>query len=91
MNADQASNDDSLSQSLQERIDVICDRFEAAWKADKAPRIEEFLDVGAQGTGATERDLLVEPVENCLTNGCALPVLQLPTLCLSQICTIIVI
>jgi hypothetical protein len=27
-----------------ERIDEVCDRFEAAWRAGQAPRIDDYLD-----------------------------------------------
>src|SRR5262249_50035259 len=32
------------SRPLFERIDEICDRFEAAWKAGQQPRVEDYLD-----------------------------------------------
>ena len=43
MNRGRESDDDALSQTLQARIDTICDRFEAAWNAGEKPRIEDYL------------------------------------------------
>src|SRR6516165_3638848 len=41
--SDQRPGSDSLSPSLLQRVDEICDRFEDAWKADQRPRIEAYL------------------------------------------------
>ena len=46
----------SLPLSAIERIDTICDRFEAAWKAGDGPRIDDFLD----GEVGVERDALLK-------------------------------
>jgi hypothetical protein len=39
---------DTLAPELAERLDGVCDRFEAAWKAARVsgprPRIEDYLD-----------------------------------------------
>jgi tetratricopeptide (TPR) repeat protein/predicted Ser/Thr protein kinase len=43
MNDLSRSEDPSLPPSLVERIDEICDGFEAAWKAGQPPRIEDYL------------------------------------------------
>ena len=37
------NGDDSSQLELTQRIDMICDRFEAAWKAGRNPRIENYL------------------------------------------------
>jgi tetratricopeptide (TPR) repeat protein/predicted Ser/Thr protein kinase len=50
---------DTLPPSVAERVDRVCDRFEAAWKAartpDERPRIEDYLSE----TPETERSLLL--------------------------------
>ena len=35
--------DELQSRSMTERVDLVCDRFEAAWKAGGKPRIEDYL------------------------------------------------
>jgi len=35
--------------SLSGQVDVVCDRFEAAWRSGHRPRLEEYLDAGPQG------------------------------------------
>jgi hypothetical protein len=35
---------DSVSPSVVQRIDEVCDRFETAWKAGQRPQIENYLD-----------------------------------------------
>ena len=55
MNEQPAWGGDSLSLSLLKRVDQVCCRFEDAWKADRRPRIEDYLE-DAQGT---ERFLLL--------------------------------
>ena len=35
--------------SLEARIDGLCDRFEAAWKAGLRPRIDDFLKDATEG------------------------------------------
>jgi eukaryotic-like serine/threonine-protein kinase len=49
--------DDSLPQSLLERVDAICDRFEDAWLNGTRPRIEDYL---AEGTDERERIALLK-------------------------------
>jgi serine/threonine protein kinase len=44
MNDQTHPSGESLSPSLVQRIDQICDRFEAAWKAGQRPQIEDYLD-----------------------------------------------
>jgi serine/threonine protein kinase len=48
MKPESLNGNNSLSLSAAERIDAVCARFEAAWKAGQAPRIEDFLG-GAEG------------------------------------------
>jgi tetratricopeptide (TPR) repeat protein/tRNA A-37 threonylcarbamoyl transferase component Bud32 len=36
-------DDKTLSIALAGRVDVVCDRFEAAWKAGQQPQIEDYL------------------------------------------------
>ena len=43
MSAWPASGDDSLSASARERVDRLCDAFEAAWQHGQRPRIEDYL------------------------------------------------
>jgi WD40 repeat protein len=45
----------NLSLSAIERIDAICDRFEAEWKAGAQPRIDDYLD----GEAGPEREALL--------------------------------
>jgi len=53
-----------LTASLTGQIDMICDRFEAAWRDGKQPRIEEFLGDETLQKGPTQlRELLVELVK----------------------------
>jgi serine/threonine protein kinase len=50
---------DTLSLSAARRHDHICDRFEAAWRAGTAPRIEDVLaEVSADERGTLFADLL---------------------------------
>jgi WD40 repeat protein/tetratricopeptide (TPR) repeat protein len=42
-----------------ERIDEVCDRFEAAWRAGQAPRIEDFLDLTQELDRTALRDELL--------------------------------
>ena len=37
-----------LSPAEARRIDQTCDRFEAAWKAGRRPRLEEYLDASGE-------------------------------------------
>ncbi|MBV8554165.1 MAG: serine/threonine-protein kinase PknK, partial [Planctomycetaceae bacterium] len=43
MNGDRSADADSLPLTSADRIDRICDQFEAAWQAGGRPRIEAFL------------------------------------------------
>ena len=43
MSRDLDSNDASLPLPALERIDRACLDFEAAWKAGRTPRVEEYL------------------------------------------------
>jgi hypothetical protein len=43
-----ANADDSLSLSQLSRLDEVCDRFEACWKAGEPPQIEDYLDADRQ-------------------------------------------
>jgi tRNA A-37 threonylcarbamoyl transferase component Bud32 len=52
-----AGPDGSLALSTEERIDVVCRRFEAAWKAGKRPRLEDYL---GEGEGREQQVLLRE-------------------------------
>jgi serine/threonine-protein kinase len=48
-----------LSESLARRVDQVCNRFEAAWKAGGRPRAEDFLsDVPGPGRAALLRELI---------------------------------
>src|SRR3954454_2526481 len=50
---------EALTPELTQRIDDACNRFEAAWKAGRGPRIEEFLgDVPGAGRAELLRHLL---------------------------------
>src|SRR5262249_40604691 len=46
---------DGLSLSSERQIDQVCDAFEAAWKAGRQPRIEEYLN----GASEPERSALL--------------------------------
>ncbi len=37
------SGTSSLTPTAAERLDQVCDRFEAAWKAGESPRVEDYL------------------------------------------------
>lgn len=56
--SDPSSRDSwSLATDLEGRVDMLCDRFEAAWRAGQCPRLEDYLaEMGAAGAG----DLLAE-------------------------------
>jgi serine/threonine protein kinase len=54
-----ASSDDGLTLDSLERIDRLCLKFEQQWKANKAPRIEDFL---AEVSQANRGELLGELV-----------------------------
>ena len=44
-------------------IDEACDRFEAAWKSGREPRIDDYLPVGSHAEGSSpRRQLLIELV-----------------------------
>jgi eukaryotic-like serine/threonine-protein kinase len=44
MNADQLPGGERRPEMTAHRVDEACDRFEAAWRAGRAPRIEEYLE-----------------------------------------------
>jgi serine/threonine protein kinase len=49
--------------SDRERIDLVCDRFEAAWQSGQPPRIEDYLVMGTPAEGSPfARQLLIELV-----------------------------
>src|SRR4051812_12622188 len=37
------NSDDALPLPLEQKVDEVCTRFEAAWKVGARPRIEDFL------------------------------------------------
>ena len=49
--------DDALPLSLEQKVDQVCTRFEAAWKAGAVPRLEDYL---ADLTDAEKREVLRE-------------------------------
>src|SRR5215467_1992604 len=55
MQPDHSTGPASLSLSVARRIDAVCVRFEAAWRAGQAPRIEDFLG----DTQQAERETLL--------------------------------
>src|SRR5216683_7029512 len=58
---------DSLSPSLLQRVDELCDRFEDAWIAGQRPRIEDYLN----DTPEPERPLLLQELLSLeLVYGC---------------------
>ncbi|HUQ71886.1 MAG TPA: serine/threonine-protein kinase, partial [Planctomycetaceae bacterium] len=50
---------ESLPSAAVERIDEVCDRFEAAWKAGQTPRMEDFLEA----TTGPEREMLLRELQ----------------------------
>jgi serine/threonine protein kinase len=76
MNADvRHSGEGRRPDSPVRRIDATCDRFEAAWRAGREPRIEDFLaDAEAADRPALLRELLALEVELRRGRGeCATP------------------
>src|SRR6516165_10034477 len=54
------NSDDALTLSLEQKIDQVCTRFEAAWKSGAPPRIEDYLaDLGDVEKGAVLRELIL--------------------------------
>ncbi len=43
MTGDPANHKTELSRARLDRIDVVCDRFEAAWASGERPRLEDFV------------------------------------------------
>ena len=43
------NSDDALPLSLEQKVDQVCTRFEAAWKAGTQPRIEDYFADLADG------------------------------------------
>jgi predicted Ser/Thr protein kinase len=54
---------DDLSPTGWLRLDEICKRFEQAWKADAAPRIQDHLDIAPTERPALFRELLAIELE----------------------------
>jgi hypothetical protein len=52
--------DASLSPSMINRMDEVCDRFEAAWQAGLRPRIEDYLKETA-GSGFWKNSFMGHP------------------------------
>ena len=62
--ADNAPPSDSVPLSAAQRIDDVCLRFEAAWRAGDPPRLEEYLNEFAEPERALLfRELLCADVE----------------------------
>jgi hypothetical protein len=57
MTQDNSTVGDSPSLSAPEYVDSVCDRFEAAWRAGRRPRIEDYL---AEAPGPARGMLLQE-------------------------------
>ena len=55
MNPNPPSDDDSLPLCAEKRIDEVCDRFEAAWKAGQSPCVTPYLE----GAREPERSVLL--------------------------------
>ena len=70
MNADLSSGFDDLLTAVVERVDQVCDRFEAEWKTERRPMIEDYLD-GATGQerSALLRELLKLEVQLARCDG----------------------
>ena len=69
MNAGRPEESGSLPPTIVDRIDRVCDQFEAAWRAGQRPRIEDHL-VEAVGPerSALLRELLLAELE-CRQGG----------------------
>jgi WD40 repeat protein/tRNA A-37 threonylcarbamoyl transferase component Bud32 len=64
------SDSDSLPLPLAREIDRVCDAFGAELRADKEPRIEDFLDkVAASGRSSMLRELIVTELEFRISQG----------------------
>src|SRR5262245_42668329 len=64
MNEPNHAREDGLPLSDVRRIDLACDAFEAAWRDDKRPRLEEFLgSASATERGELLRQLLLVELE----------------------------
>jgi WD40 repeat protein/tRNA A-37 threonylcarbamoyl transferase component Bud32 len=57
MKQSEGPREESLGLSAEQRIDAVCRRFEAAWKAGERPRLEDHL---GQGEGREQQVLLRE-------------------------------
>jgi hypothetical protein len=54
-----ALDPEPVSESLARLVDQVCNRFEAAWKADTPPRLEDFLgDIPGPERAAVLRELI---------------------------------
>jgi hypothetical protein len=61
---DPSGNGDHPAQTVTEQIEVVCERFAAAWAAGRRPRIEEFLGSETVQKGPERlQNLLVELVK----------------------------
>lgn len=62
---DSGSNDRDATFSglFEDQMDMICDRFEAAWQAGQIPRIEDYLGEAAAGSSPAARKLAVELIK----------------------------
>src|SRR5262249_54670785 len=64
MSHEPSSSGESLPLSAEKRVDEVCDRFEAAWRAGRKPRIEEYVITAPQPErAALLRQLLSLEVE----------------------------
>ena len=58
MSDDPRERETSAPESFSGKIDEICDRFEADWKAGGRPRIEDYLEqIGNAGRASLLREL----------------------------------
>jgi hypothetical protein len=46
--SEQSPSQETLPPSQVQRIDQVCDRFEAAWKEGQRPRIEDYLSTAEE-------------------------------------------
>jgi serine/threonine protein kinase/tetratricopeptide (TPR) repeat protein len=56
MNGSQGNQNTAAHESMLERVDRICDAFEAAWQRGEKPRVEDYLGTAAE----PERSKLLE-------------------------------
>ena len=54
------NSDDALTLSLEQKVDQVCTRFEAAWTSGAPPRIEDYLaDLADAEKGAVLREMIL--------------------------------